>query len=710
MSHVRRAPGAAHPTRSAARRSVTCFLVGLLALRAAAAGAAEPEVRVVVTASRLPAPAERVPGHVTVIDREEIERSSARTVVDLLDRASGVDFRSYSGTGTDAAVRVRGYGTGHVQFLLDGRPINPPDLDRITWLAVPLAAVERIEIVRGGASAVHGTNAVAATVNVITREVPVPPAAAPATAPAGAAPAGAGPAVSVGLKGYLGSFGTAGGEAYIAAAAGPLAVSGAYTQTTTDGQRERSAADAQSLQLSLGLPPGTDPGADPDPASFGLDTRLSYTSTAREFPGPLTDEQFDDDPDQSLNPADGAATTGYGVLVSPQWWIGDVTVAGPVGLSVEETETDFASFADHSDTTITQADLRPAVSATLLPGDEVGLDLEAAGDAVFTRLDYTKYATARRDDVSREVRLEERVGALSLGAELSVAELVYLSARGRADLRRVAASSDEADAVEGEVRQQGLAARAGLVLRPADELRLFLRYDRVFRLPLLDEQVSFQGFGDAFYDDLDPERGNSVDVGVEIEPAEVLRIAASGYFLAMEEEIASVEVTPGVFEQRNVEETERVGADVEARLSAGEVLSVQGAYSYVLARYAAGENEGNRIPGVPSHTVTLSARAALPAALVLEPGWEYTSEYYLDEANDADPDYARTRLSAYLSWYPGRAVGGTDEALESARLYVGVENILDDRAPSLASYTSFSGVTVYPENGRSWHGGFSWSY
>lgn len=710
MLHVHRAPGAAHSRGSAARRSATRLLIVLLAVLAAAPGAAEPEVRVVVTASRLPAPAERVPGHVTVIDREEIEQSSARTVVDLLDDAAGVDFRSYSGTGTDAEVRVRGYGTGHVQFLLDGRPINPPDLDRITWLAVPLAAVERVEIVRGGASAVHGTNAIAATVNIITRDAPGPPAAAPVTGPAGAAPAGTGAAVSVGVEGYLGSFGTAGGEAYISTAAGPLAVSGAYTQTTTDGQRQRSAADAQSLQLSLGLPLGTDPGLDPDPDSFSLDTRLSYTSTAREFPGPLTEEQFDDDPDQSRNPADGASTTGYGLLVSPEWFIGDVTLAGPVGLSVEETETDFASFADHSDTTITQADLRPAVSATVLSGDEVGLDLEAAADAVFTRLDYTNYATARRDDVSREVRLEERVGGLSLGAELSVAELVYLSARGRADLRRLAASSEDADAVEGEVAQQGLAARAGLVVRPADELRLFLRYDRVFRLPLLDEQVSFRGFADAFYAGLDPERGNSVDLGFEIEPAEVLRIAASGYYLAMEEEIAAVEVTPGVFEQQNIEETERLGADVEARLSAGEVLSVEGAYSYVLARYAAGENEGNRIAGVPSHTVSLGARATLPAGLVFEPAWEYTSEYYLDEANDVDPDYARTRLSAYLSWYPGRAFGGTDAALDSARLYAGVENILDDRAPSLASYSSFSGVTLYPENGRSWHGGFSWSY
>jgi outer membrane receptor protein involved in Fe transport len=649
-----------------------------------------PEVQIVVTASRLPEPVERVPAHVTVIDRAKIETSTARTVAGILDEVAGLAVRTYSGSGTDAQLRARGYGTGHVQVLLDGRPINPPDLDRINWLAVPLAAVERIEVVRGGASAVHGTNAVAATVNIITRG-PSSGDGAPALE--------AEPRVSLGVEGYLGSFGTAGGEAYAASTAGPLAVSGAYTQTTTDGQRERSAADAQSLQLAFGLIPG---GADPSEAAgvFDMETRLQYSSSARQFPGELTGEQFEDDPDQSAYPADGATTTSYGVLLTPSWNTGGVTVTSPAGFSSDRTETDFTTFGSFFDTAIAQVDLRPAVSATLLPEGDVALELEAAGDAVLTRLDYTTYATATREDSTREVRLDELAGGLGLGAELSVSRLVYLTTRGRAELRHVASSSDDVDAVEGDVRQRGIGAQAGLVVRPAEELRLFLRYDRVYRYPLLDEQVSFQGFGDELYAGLDPERGDSFDLGMEVEPAEVLRVAVSGYYLAMEDEIVFV-AGEG---QQNLEETERLGADLEASLNADEVLTVDGAYSYILARYAAGPNDGNRIAGVPTHAVRVGARIALPAGLVVEPSYEFTSEYYLDAENDVDPDFARTRVSAYLSWYPVAV-------LENARLYAGVENILDDRNPSLATYSSVSGTTtLYPENGRSYHAGFSWRY
>jgi outer membrane receptor protein involved in Fe transport len=67
-------------------------------------------------------------------------------------------------------------------------------------------------------------------------------------------------------------------------------------------------------------------------------------------------------------------------------------------------------------------------------------------------------------------------------------------------------------------------------------------------------------------------------------------------------------------------------------------------------------------------------------------------------------------VSAYLDWFPARISAEDDGAFENARIYLGVENILNDRSPSLASYDEFNGVTVYPEDGIRWRTGFSLSY
>lgn len=696
-----------------------------------------PEVRVVVTAKRLPEPAARVAGHVTVVEREQIESSNARTVVDLLDSVAGLSFQTYSGSTTDADPQVRGYGTQHTRFLLDGRPINPPDLGGIDWLSVPLAAVERIEIVRGGASAVHGDNAVAGTVNIITR------------GPGGdAAPSE--PRFSAGVSGYLGSFGTAGGEAYLQSSEGPVDAHASYTQTTTDGQRERSAADGQSLQVALGFAPGADGGRE---ASGGqgarggqdaqgaerlrLDSRFSYSSSARELPGGISKDTYEDDPDEAANDADGARSSRYAAVLTSSWRGAPFELDIPLGASFRETETDFPSQSSFSDTAVTEVDLRPSFSMPLELGDSVGLELEGSADAVFTRLDYTGYSSAARADADREITLEEGTGGVSGGGRLSISELVHLTARGRFELRGVRAHTDDVEAVEDDRLQQGIGAQGGISVTPSRRLRVFARYDRVYRYPALDEQASYQGFGDEFYEDLDPEIGDSVELGFEIEPGDVLQLSAGGYYLDMRDEVVFVPgATAGTGAQENVERTERVGADVETTLRAGEVVEVSGSYSYTLARYAAGDNEGNYVAGVPAHTGRVEAEIHIPAGFSLEPSYEFSSAYYLDAANEADPDFARRRVSAYLSWYPAEAFGtgaenggaatptengGAASATEDggsssgrgagARLYAGVENLLDERSPSWAEhYDSIGETSLYPENGRSWQAGFSWRY
>ncbi len=85
-------------------------------------------------------------------------------------------FLNGDGAGTPPGATVRGfYGGGEAEYVLvlvDGRPVNDVETGVVDWELVALDAVERVEVVRGGASSLWGDAAVGAVVNVVTRDGP----------------------------------------------------------------------------------------------------------------------------------------------------------------------------------------------------------------------------------------------------------------------------------------------------------------------------------------------------------------------------------------------------------------------------------------------------------------------------------------------------------------------------------------------------------
>jgi iron complex outermembrane receptor protein len=160
---------------------------GALAAGAFATAAAAPTAfaqeeaadleRVQVTGSRIKRTDIEGALPVTVIDRETIELSGELNVADLLRNQpinSGGSFRPRSGsTGQSwAGLSLRALGEGRTLILIDGRraPIAPNIGSAQDLNAIPLAAVERIEILSDGASAIYGTDAIGGVVNIITRK------------------------------------------------------------------------------------------------------------------------------------------------------------------------------------------------------------------------------------------------------------------------------------------------------------------------------------------------------------------------------------------------------------------------------------------------------------------------------------------------------------------------------------------------------------
>lgn len=122
----------------------------------------------IITATRLPTPLSAQTATVTVLEGATLRAEGITHVGDALRRVPGVAMARSSGIGSQHTVFMRGAQGNYVRVLVDGVAINEPggtlDLGRLT-----LDDVERIEVVRGPASVLYGSEAVAGVIQIITR-------------------------------------------------------------------------------------------------------------------------------------------------------------------------------------------------------------------------------------------------------------------------------------------------------------------------------------------------------------------------------------------------------------------------------------------------------------------------------------------------------------------------------------------------------------
>ncbi len=126
---------------------------------------------VIVTATRSAKSLTDLPVSATVLTRRDIETTPGRTIDDVLRRVPGIDL-PFAGTNeqhpTDTIVSMRGLSGIRMLVLLDGAPLNDPFFGYVQWSEVPLATVDRVEIVRGAGSPLWGNYAMGGVVNIIT--------------------------------------------------------------------------------------------------------------------------------------------------------------------------------------------------------------------------------------------------------------------------------------------------------------------------------------------------------------------------------------------------------------------------------------------------------------------------------------------------------------------------------------------------------------
>lgn len=161
------------------RKKNLAILIPLMFGSAAAIAQQTPDPSmptVVVTAAGYEQNIKDAPASITVISGAEIAKRSYTDLADVLKFVPGVSVR---GSGTEQSISIRGMGNAYTLFLIDGRPAQGGDTfelngqgsgQQIAFMP-PLDMIERIEVIRGPASGLYGSDAMGGVINIITKKV-----------------------------------------------------------------------------------------------------------------------------------------------------------------------------------------------------------------------------------------------------------------------------------------------------------------------------------------------------------------------------------------------------------------------------------------------------------------------------------------------------------------------------------------------------------
>ncbi|GAA4859076.1 TonB-dependent vitamin B12 receptor [Luteimonas vadosa] len=425
---------------------------------------------ILVTATRTEIALEESLQPAQVIGREEIERSQARSLPELLRGRAGIDIGNQGGAGKLSTVFLRGSESDHVLVLVDGIRIGSATAGLVAFQDLPVEQIDRIEIVRGPRSSLYGSEAIGGVIQVFTRR--------DAGEIATRFKVGIGShdrrEASAGIGGGIGTRGWFGADVAYQATDGIDACRGRgpdpsipfdfgagcfVDQPDRDGYRNRSASLRGGIELSDAL-------------------TLEASALRAESENAFDGGRFGGNEAENVQQALGtklAWTPKRSILLTAQAGRSDDRSDNHYADAASGTRTYLSTFDTHRDTASVQADFGVGGDHLL----SVGADWQR--DSINST---TAFAAEARDNLAGFVEYQGRFGAQSVQASV------------RSD--------------DNEQFGSHVTGGLGWGWTFADDLRLALSYGTGFKAPSFND-LYFPFFGNP---DLRPERSKTLNAGL----------------------------------------------------------------------------------------------------------------------------------------------------------------------------------------------------
>jgi iron complex outermembrane receptor protein len=525
---------------------------------------------VVVTATRFAASIDTAPVNITTITAEDIARSNAISLSDVLKTQAGVSVSNLFGiSGSKAKVDMGGFGANGGQntlVLLNGRRLNDVDLQGANLAAIPLDSIAQVEIVHGSSTVLYGDNAVSGVINIVTKNG------------------------FDGEQGHLklqaGSYHSQrlGGD--LRQMAGDTALSFAFDGMQSNGYRDNSAFDTFSLMTEASRELGA--------GNYGA--RINASREKLQLPGYLDEATYKSNPTAASGTLEYAQERRFAI----EGYYAGQGLAGELTLRKKHQEaTVFGdTAADLSTLSLTPRVNRHYGSHSLV----AGLDLyhsRLETDASFSNFAPPPAMNINASDTTRNS------AALYLTDTITVSETTSLNLGARH--QRVKLDIENNGNISGHSSDSSRDKLNAADITLSHQHRYgglnYLRLARSFRSPVLDEMWSYFSGSIGL---LDPQTAHHVEIGTRQKIGHDLQLNANLFRMNISDEIA-YDGTANV----NLDKTRHDGLNFGLSGALTPQLSFNAGYAWRKATFRAGANDGNNVPLVPKHKLTLSGNYQL---------------------------------------------------------------------------------------------------
>ena len=604
---------------------------------------------VVVSATRSEQSTVTIPASITIITREQLERSGSRHLADVLRGQGGIQISDPFGDGSRTSVGMRGFGetaNANTLILVDGRRLNNIDIGVPDLNSISLKDVRRVEIIQGSAGTLYGDQAVGGVINIIT-ETP-------------------GDFSAFAQAGY-GSYQTYSGRAGVS----HLLDNGfsyrfSFEKKESDNYRDNNALNYENIAGRLGYEHANgsvffdwqhvDEDLDTPAALFAAEVAADRRQVTVDFVNDFSDTET-----TVMRISGDQGLTDY--------W------SFQADLTNREVETEFVlSFRGFPDTRVNFQNRHLVTFNPRL----IGAYPTRNGDMLFTFGYDQEWADYKINSVVGEQRNEQDARGLYGQAVFPILPRTTLTLGARRASVRNDLIDDFTFLAGIEINDSEVVSEQGLAFRPTDNWRLFVRRDENVRFAKVDEYTNpTPGVV------LKTQFGESYETGIEWNQAGHSAKAVF-YRLNIDDEIAFAPGAGafGLGANINLDQTRRDGFIVEGAWQATEALRLVGSYSFIDARVTAGLLTGNKVPYVAEHTAKASATYRLT------PYWNMFAEVQGVSERVFSGDFDKV-----LGELPGYGVVNlaTDVHYKGWTLTARVNNLLDNE------YSDFGArATLFP--------------